>query len=59
MRFDSAHPSRMIKSLPYSHLMRVKRIVNIDPELDPALDRMVSRSMPNIPEGLANYDMDK
>lgn len=42
VRFNSAHPRRMIKALLYSQLMHVKKIVNIESELDPALNAMVT-----------------
>lgn len=43
LRYNSAHPRNMIKSLPYSQLLRVKRIVSNLGELQPALNDMENK----------------
>lgn len=39
LKFDSAHARSMIKSLPRSQLLRVKKIVDVESEVEESLNR--------------------
>lgn len=40
LKFDSCHQRRMVHSLPYSQMLRAKRVVNDESDLDLTLLRM-------------------
>lgn len=42
LTFDSCHPRKMSKSLPYSQMLRVRRIVTNEEDLEGTLEQMVT-----------------
>lgn len=42
LRFDSCHPRKMVESLPYSQVIRAKRIIGEVEDMEAALDGMAN-----------------
>lgn len=60
LQFDSAHPRRMVESLPYSQLLRVKRITSSDNILNTALTEMGDKfRQRGYPKNLISSHMEK
>lgn len=60
LRYESAYPQRMINSLPYSQLLCVKKIVNIETAVDESIDTMGHKFLKRgYPKSLVNTQINK
>ncbi|CAJ0952455.1 unnamed protein product [Ranitomeya imitator] len=56
LHFSSAHPRRMVESLPWSQLLRVRRIVSYETRIDDRLEEMCRKFLSR---GYSRVDLEK